>query len=528
MNEEPKLIKENKKVIFYTIAGIIALAIVALGLTYAYWILTRQQEGVNTVNTACLSLNITNEEDEIDLPSAYPISDEDGLKLVPFKFTIENKCPKNAKYSLNLEMLEDTTLSSEYVKMALNVVGETPYPFSLDNYEEYDEMKISGTKEGRYILSDELASNESKNYELRLWLSSEVTPESDANNKLFKSKIVLDGKIESTSLREKQVCFKDPESNKCILVKNDNETNSLVYDTTSDKNLRYTGISPNNYVRFNNEIWRIIGFIKVKDENNDKVERLKIVRQDGIEGQQDFGKYSFDNNPYSDGIHNYKGTGDWTKSQLKDMLNGIYYNSEIGNCYKGSDVPETCDFSSDGSSFPPGLNQEARNMIDKDVIWNVGDGSTNTSYFSYLSERGTSLFTSTWTKANDSSYHNGVGLIYPSDYGYSVGGDVATKCINNKQLTKYNEDGCSDNSWLKPQNYAIWTMSSSNGSGCYNEGYCGWNHYYVSNYGNVSYMDYTYFTSGIWPSVYLNENVKIVSDESHNGSLQQPYDLTIN
>ena len=82
-------------------------------------------------------------------------------------------------------------------------------------------------------------------------------------------------------------------------------------------NLRYIGITPNNYIKFNNGIWKIIGIMKVKTDDNTLEERLKIIRLNNINNQKDFGKYVWD----------YKNTSNWTTSTLKDMLNGIYYNS---------------------------------------------------------------------------------------------------------------------------------------------------------------------------------------------------------
>ena len=57
-----KRVIENKKV-KYTICSIILLGIIALSLTYAYWILNRQQEGKNVVNTACLKIDFEGKDD---------------------------------------------------------------------------------------------------------------------------------------------------------------------------------------------------------------------------------------------------------------------------------------------------------------------------------------------------------------------------------------------------------------------------------------------------------------------------------
>ena len=49
------------------------------------------------------------------------------------------------------------------------------------------------------------------------------------------------------------------------------ETEELKFDDTTDKNLRYIGANPNNYVSFNNELWRIIGvFNNINDGTGKK------------------------------------------------------------------------------------------------------------------------------------------------------------------------------------------------------------------------------------------------------------------
>ena len=68
------------------------------------------------------------------------------------------------------------------------------------------------------------------------------------------------------------------------------ETDELKFDNTADNNLRYVGANPNNYVRFNNELWRIIGvFNNIDDGTGKKETRLKIIRNEPI------GSYSWDN-----------------------------------------------------------------------------------------------------------------------------------------------------------------------------------------------------------------------------------------
>ena len=58
----------------------------------------------------------------------------------------------------------------------------------------------------------------------------------------------------------KALALCDDTASNCM-IKNAEKSNELVYDETKDNNLRYIGVNPNNYVSFNDELWRIIGAV---------------------------------------------------------------------------------------------------------------------------------------------------------------------------------------------------------------------------------------------------------------------------
>ena len=134
------------------------------------------------------------------------------------------------------------------------------------------------------------------------------------------------------------------------------ETDELKYDGTADNNLRYVGADPNNYVSFNNELWRIIGVMNNIDDGTGKKEtRLKIIRDESI------GSYSWDNKASGTGSStSSNGSNDWSDSALQIVLNeGAYWNRTTGECpYGQKGATTTCDFSSTG------LTEEAKAMID--------------------------------------------------------------------------------------------------------------------------------------------------------------------
>ena len=289
-------------------------------------------------------------------------------------------------------------------------------------------------------------------------------------------------------------------------------TNELVDDETTDHNIRYIGANPNNYVRFNNELWRIIGvFNNIDNGSGTKETRIKLIRDESI------GSYSWDNKPSGTGSSTSSyGSNDWTDSTLKEVLNnGPYWNRTSGNCPSGyNGATKACDFSTNG------LTEEAKAMI-SEAVWHLGGSSTNTdvtvSMF-YERERGTAVYSGHETK-----WTGKIGLMYPSDYGYATSGGNTTNreaCLDIDLYHWYysssnNYPDCYNNDWLYNSSNTQWTLTPNASSS-----YVVFN---VHSNGRMSYND-TYHTSGVSPALYLNANVKIVDGD---GSESNPYVLSL-
>ena len=289
------------------------------------------------------------------------------------------------------------------------------------------------------------------------------------------------------------------------------KTTHSVSEISTDWNkeeYRFAGYSPKNYVNFNNEKWRIIGLVNVKT-NNGVEQRIKIVRTNNINGQPNFDNYVWDIND----------TSDWSKSSLKNMLNGIYYESAIGDCYKTSEL-STCDFK---NGQVKGLSKEARDMIDSDVIWNLAGSDEVSILASQFYERERGLKTgnnnsnsSEWTKENDPDYHKGIGLLYLSDYGYAVGGDVRNKCLEETNLFHFDDNNCPSSDWLilTPSFWSISPRTNTHNN-------------VITRWGvGLSGDHITSESYGTLPTVYLKPNVKIMKNTDDNyGSIDNPFQL---
>ena len=165
--------------------GLILILVLAMGLSYGYYLLNRVQENNNIVGSKCFNLEFTNEKNAINLDNMYPISDEEGRKLTPYSFTITNTCDMLAGYTVNMEMLEGTTLNSKY----LDVMVNNEQIKLLTNYESTNTV-ITGSTESRILAKGTLAYNDSVDYTVRFWMDKDVE-DMESMNKLFKSKMVI-------------------------------------------------------------------------------------------------------------------------------------------------------------------------------------------------------------------------------------------------------------------------------------------------------------------------------------------------
>ena len=253
----------------------------------------------------------------------------------------------------------------------------------------------------------------------------------------------------------------------------------------SDLGIRYEGKDPNNYIWFNNELWRIIG---VFDENSHGVSGqnlVKIIRADSIGG------LAWDKN----------GESNWTQSSLMNLLNGAYLNSENETggeyCYGYlTTVPANCDYTESG------INDTYMPMIEN-VTWYLGgySSTSTTAEAFYGYERGTTVYSGMPT-----SWTGYIGLMYPSDYGYSV---LASSCARTTNLGSYNNAACAGQSWLYGQG-SEWTITSYSDS----------RHvFYVLNRGTLNASN-SYFGNSARPVLYLDSSVYVIDG---NGSISDPY-----
>ena len=172
--------------------------------------------------------------------------------------------------------------------------------------------------------------------------------------------------------------------------------------TRNENGKRYQGKNPDNYVWFNDELWRIIGNVPVCLESGCSTteNRVKIIRNYSI------GAIKF----------SYSSRLGWMESNTQKLLNTCYLGKTVScddYCYLNNInlyVKGTCDYSAigvDASDF--------YGKMVEDVYFNIGVGDTmSTDYYT----REVSDHTTTPTK---------IGLMYASDFNYAAEEDSINK-----------------------------------------------------------------------------------------------------
>ena len=246
--------------------------------------------------------------------------------------------------------------------------------------------------------------------------------------------------------------------------------------TRNENGKRYEGKNPDNYIWFNDELWRIIGNIPVcltsgcaSTEN-----RVKIIRNDSI------GAIKYD-----------ESSSTWMESNIQNLLNSCYLGKTTScdsYCYSNSTTAKgTCDYSADGIDVTDFYGK----MVE-DVYFNVGTGdSTYKTAANYYIQEIATHATST----------SKIGLMYASDWGYAI--ESFTGVLGSGGSPQ----NSSDKNWLFSNGYE-WTMSVYSSTPLL-----------ATNGGFLNYRSAS-FGYAARPVLYLKSNVYVVSGK---GTKVNPY-----
>ena len=319
---------------------------------------------------------------------------------------------------------------------------------------------------------------------------------------------------------------------------NDTNLPYVTDDGTADSNFRFIGKDTKNYVKFNNELWRVIGIFNTTDADGNYAKRVKIVRNDSIGSN-----IVWDSS--SSKVNNGNGVNEWSQSAVMKLLNpgyennkvthdsgseivtnnSLYWNKTSGSCLRSGGLStSSCDFTSIG------LSDSSKLMIDS-VLWNTGAITNDTQNITpnqmYTYERGEKNGKTNFDASNyptvdsvdrTTTWFGKVGLPYPSDYVMASGngsGNTRSKCMDSNSNTY--GDCSSNNNWMGVNlSSPLMTMSP-----VYGAAFPSFTTSMITSLYTMPAVNNNYVLK---PAVYLNPKVKITSG---SGSQKNPFILEL-
>jgi hypothetical protein len=475
---------KKKKIFIMVTLSLFALGVLSFG-TYALYNIDLLTDN-NSISTGQVKMSYT-ESNEITLNNVVPTSDNKGISSTNyFEFKVNTYIKTNKQMTMNYNIvLEPLNVDSTYIKF-----NDSDIKVYLTKVDNNTETLVTGPitidELNQYVLkSQEETFNKndterSTTYRLRAWLDYNFDA-SKINEKTYSYKFRVNVNNEAAPKEDYALTFaKSKVGTDGLEQITHTIDNTLQVDSKFATEYRYRGGNVNNYVTFNNEVWRIIGVIPTEDTNGNIENRIKIVKDESIGNKkwnetQDAATSSYNN---------------WVTGTLNTYLNNDYYNT---------------------------LTTDAKNMIGtaKYYLGGYNNDPSFTSDVMWQYERK--------NEANRTGYYYGtnpiiqndankkIAIMYASDYGYAAskectsnlyGYNGSANCITtNNWLDK------SANTWLLPQfsdDFILAFIVTSSG---------------FVNYDLVYDVEYA-----VRPVLSLSSNVKI---SGGSGTSSDPYQLSL-
>lgn len=443
----------KKKYNLILLVGVLAL----MGVGYAYLSTTVSFNGNAVINNASWNIYLDNVQ-----PTAGSVTPtatatiNDAKTEVTYEVTLVNP---GDFYEFTVDAKNDGSIDGmiESISSKLN----NKEIITLPDYLTYSISYLNGCSPDKNHI---LKSTKKETYKVRIEFKKDITADqlpTEKQNLNLNFSVVYNQADENGIDVESLLSYS--------LMSFDASDTVIADDETADHNMRYMGASPNNYVTFNGEEWRVIGvFNNIDDGTGNKKSRVKLVRNESIGNKQ----------------WHTTNTNVWKSASLMTELQSSDYASN--------------------------------NMVEN-AVWYLGDQGgfyDITAVQSYNSEKGARV-----APGNDLTWTGKVALMYPSDYGFA-----SFACKNGeKVLSSYHvkSPDCKGTDWLySGSNEWLLIPTSFN-----------YNARYVDSRGFVYGSDATYPVRSqfaVRPAVYLKSNVICKNcSESDAGSQTNPFELEL-
>ena len=294
--KEVALTKMAKRQLLVTLFSILGVTIISLGSAYAVFTSVSKSADYNVIKVGTLNIDFgSDSSNTINLTGQYPMSDEEGLKLTPYTFTITNTGSLAADYEV---FIQDDTDMIEQDKCSGNQLNKDYIRYKLDTGSPANLSSIAGSN--YKIATGSLEAGKSATYTLYVWIREGVG--NDVLNKHYHGKIVVNG-VNTHGVNTQGEPVSD------VVLENLGDNGSTYYDGTDTF---ITGEDPNNYIWYSGKLWRAVS---VNKKAGTTTGTTKLVTQWNI----------------SSVMYNASGNTAFAGSYMEEWLNDTTIDGFLGN-----------------------------------------------------------------------------------------------------------------------------------------------------------------------------------------------------
>ena len=307
---------KKKYIIFLSIIAFLLVLTLTVGTGYGVWLSNKEPEETDTKTIDCFKIYYAN-NGVLEMNKIKPVLEEEGEATSPYTITITNICEEAKEVEIRLNTLEGTTVDTN--ALTLKTAGNIEVERILYKNLETTKTKESKTKISKLIGKTVIEPNETIRANLRIWFDERKLPNITPETNYFKGYIEILDSAKAIKPTIYESIMKDPkaiESKEAPVYTEVSITEEGLYVTNAPggKYYYYRGVANNNYVKFANLTWRIVGI------NPDKTLKLVLdkssasIQYSTHSNYMDYTGFKYDYN--KDDVNNY--LENWYKTNIAD------------------------------------------------------------------------------------------------------------------------------------------------------------------------------------------------------------------
>jgi len=276
-----------------------------------------QYHVVDKQNTMTYKLGDVNGDNQIDGSDIQYTQNLSTDKAYTCKYTLSASDVNGDKKITN----EDVDLISNYI-----FDNSMIFPAGTPLEEKTTTKEIIDVNPDTFLVENSIEKGQTHEYEIIMWISNAAT-NSDLyvngdTTKPIEYKYALNIEASDEEIKNKAMT-----ASEFALVNVGKNGLEEVKESDTVTSYRYRGKDVNNYVTFNDEVWRIIGMIPTENSSKVTETRFKLVKSENL------GAANVEKTSELCNISYYNSLSKTTQSMLDDILytayddNGIYWNN---------------------------------------------------------------------------------------------------------------------------------------------------------------------------------------------------------